>query len=241
MRVFKAIPRRWHLAAVAGLLVSLVGLWLTPVVSGVVRFGTLATIVLLWAAVLPLLWRRPVLRGLVVSLPLVVAVVAVLPARPLDVPELRRAYVRALGSYTGTRYVWGGESPFGIDCSGLVRRGLIDATLSESLRRLDPGLLRASLSLRWHDATARALRDGHRGLVSTYLESPSLREIDRRGLELGDLAVTQDGLHIMAHLGGGEWIEADPGAGKVIRLHEGERSRWLAVPVVILRWNWSAL
>lgn len=34
--------------------------------------------------------------------------------------ELRAALTRAALSYTGTHYRWGGKSPLGIDCSGLV-------------------------------------------------------------------------------------------------------------------------
>ena len=51
----------------------------------------------------------------------------------------------------------------GIDCSGLVTRGLIDADLSVGLRTANPRLLRHGLSLWWHPCTAQDLGDGYGG------------------------------------------------------------------------------
>ncbi|MFN2599036.1 MAG: NlpC/P60 family protein, partial [Pyrinomonadaceae bacterium] len=52
---------------------------------------------------------------------------------------MRRAYIASLESYEGTRYVWGGENSRGIDCSGLVRRGLINADFHEGVVTANPG------------------------------------------------------------------------------------------------------
>jgi cell wall-associated NlpC family hydrolase len=73
--------------------------------------------------------------------------------------ELRTAYLRDLRRYEGTSYVWGGESPLGIDCSGLVRRGLIDTNIRLGVQRFSPLSLRRAASLWWHDCTAQALGD----------------------------------------------------------------------------------
>src|SRR6185436_4505437 len=87
-----------------------------------------------------------------------------LPARePPDADSLGADYVAGLRRYEGTAYVWGGESPLGIDCSGLIRRGLVDALVLRGVARLDAGLVRHGIGLWWNDCTARALGDGNDG------------------------------------------------------------------------------
>ena len=56
-----------------------------------------------------------------------------LPGSPIVESELRDAYVQRMKNLIGTKYVWGGESSRGIDCSGLPRKALRDALLSYAI------------------------------------------------------------------------------------------------------------
>ena len=70
------------------------------------------------------------------------------PGQRTAQPEaLRSAYLRGLARYDGVLYYWGGESPKGIDCSGLVRRGMINGLWCEGFREGRPALLRQTIDL----------------------------------------------------------------------------------------------
>ncbi len=52
------------------------------------------------------------------------------------------------------------------------------------------------------------------------------------------MAVTEDGVHILAYLGDKVWIEADPIYKKVIKVSIPETDNpWFNTPVYILRWQ----
>ncbi len=230
--------RRWWFPATS---IALVVLW-----AGVVALpiGTLLTRALTVAAPLALAvvltvrcWHRRWLRWLPSAVVVVGALGIALPGGPHDRERLRARYLASLRRYEGTRYVWGGENRLGIDCSGLVRNGLINAMAAEGLRSAKAALLRASMRLWWYDCTARALRDGYRAWTRPVLRAAAVRALAVEALRPGDLAVTADGIHVMAYLGGDEWIEADPGLRRVTRLHQDDDNPWLRVPVVVMRWT----
>jgi len=94
------------------------------------KLAWLAAMGIAWAGSTALCWKRRRIRtGLLVS-PLAVTIPFLLPGRAIDPAELRNDYVRRMGRFEGTTYVWGGESRRGIDCSGLPRRAYRDALLS---------------------------------------------------------------------------------------------------------------
>ena len=162
------------------------------------------------------------------------------PGRPYDAAALRAAYLASLRSLTGTKYVWGGENALGIDCSGLVREGMIEATLRSGLLTMNPALLRQSYTIWRYDCSAAQLGDGYDGRTIPLQETPSLAELDYAAVDPGDIAVTDGGAHTLAYLGNRTWIEADPGdyAGKVIQITlPSSRNPWLFVPMRILRWR----
>ena len=54
----------------------------------------------------------------------------------------------------------------------------------------------------------------------------------------GDLAVTADGVHVLAYLGDRTWIEADPTAHEVVEVTLPTSNAWFHVPVVFVRWRY---
>ena len=222
--------------AISGFLIAIA---LYPVSSRLTRYTLLALAFVVWFGLIALLWRRPLARFTLLGLTLLVAGFLAWPSRAVPPAEhLRADYVAALQRYDGVTYYWGGENARGIDCSGLIRRGLIDALLSRGIRSFDPGLIRRAISLWWHDCTARALGEGHRGLTAPVLATPSINALDHSAILPGDLAITANGVHILAYLGEHRWIEADPMANKVITVTVPSKGNiWFDGPVNVTRWS----
>lgn len=133
--------------------------------------------------------------------------------------------------------MWGGESHFGIDCSGLIRRALMDALWWQGLTTANPALWRKAVLLWWYDSSARALRDGYRDQTIVLGRAQSLATLDHSTLLPGDFAVTAYGVHSLAYLGENTWIQADPDAARVIVVDTRHPDHWLRMPVVLLRFT----
>jgi hypothetical protein len=237
-QIFDRINRRqvFRLWCVAWFL--LVVILIQPLGYTLGKLATLLFIGGIWAGSIYLGWRRlPVRIGaLVVTFSMILCLI--LPGRSVDARSLRAEYVHAMQGYTGTPYVWGGENHVGIDCSGLVREGLIQANFRIGIATLNPSLVRQGLAMWWFDLSAIALRDGERGWTTKLFQADSINSIDPSKLLPGDLAATADGIHILAYIGDRKWIEADPGERKTIVVTTPERiNYWFGVPVHILRWQ----
>jgi len=181
--------------------------------------------------------RKPVSYGLI-ALAFLIGAFLVCPGTNNDPRSLQKAYLVSLRSYEGTWFLWGGENRFGVDCSGLVRAGLIKANFQQGLLTLNPGLVRFSLSLWWHDCSAQALGEEYRRQTKRIATAKSINVLEPGKIQPGDLAVTATGVHVLAFLGGNEWIEADPAVGKVVIVKvPADHNPWFQEPVHVIRWT----
>jgi hypothetical protein len=222
------------------LIILCVFLWYYPVTNVSVRVGTITTFLGVCGGLLWLAWPKRVLRWLIGGFYLAVAIFLILPGRrlPEDRQPLRTAYIEAMKSYTGCRYAWGGEGRMGIDCSGLIRRGMEDALMKEGVETLNSTLVRMALDLYWNDTTAAEMKRGYNGRTFPVTQCESLNALDYEPLVPGDLAVTDDGVHVMAYLGNKSWVAADPGEGAVTLFSIPEKKNaYFDRPMTICRWR----
>lgn len=219
----------------------LVALALVPVSYRVTRASGLVLSLMVWFVGLALLWRWRWARFAHLTITVLAGAFFLMPPRAKASSEsLRERYAASLRKYEGVTYYWGGENARGIDCSGLVRRGLINAMISEGMNTLDGGMVRQAATMWWNDCTARALVEP--AWTNSLLESPSINALDHSQIRSGDIAVTANGLHVLAYLGENRWIEADPGIGRVLIAEASAKDNpWLKVPVRICRWRVLAL
>jgi len=208
-----------------------------PVSNRILRGAFICCVLLLAAGLLGFFWRVKWLRFTTLAIVALAIVCFGMPGKQIDNGALRTIYIRSLKKYEGSRYVWGGENRFGIDCSGLVRAGMIDAEFSEAFRTCNPALLRAGTSLWWHDCSARALGEGYRQLTDLLFDAQTINGINDPRLQPGDMAVTDDGIHVLAYLGDKTWIEADPFPRRVLIVSLPTTNQWFDTPVKIVRWR----
>jgi NlpC/P60 family len=220
------------------LLAILVVTLIVPAGNGAIRLLTVGLAIALWLGIAWLWrnWKAAIGGWLVVTL--FSGLFLLLPGAPADPNTLRVDYINSLKTYGDTKYIWGGENHWGIDCSGLIRQGLIRANFLRGIQSANPALVRSAFSMWWFDASAESLKDGYRQWTKPLFAAESINGIAINKLLPGDLAVTADGLHILAYIGDSQWIEADPGILKVITVKVPEpNNRWFQVPVKIVRWQ----
>jgi len=208
-----------------------------PVNIGLTRWGLLLSALALPALASLALLERKAARLIPLGIALLVAVALLAPGREANPDSMKEAYLKALKSYEGCRYVWGGENSFGIDCSGLVRKALLVANVKEGFSTLNPLLLRRALWLWQRDASAKELANGYQGNIERVGDAKKINALEGSKIEPGDLAVTKDGAHVLAFIGESEWIEADPSALKVLRVKAPSDNPWFEMPVSIVRWK----
>ncbi len=215
----------------------LLGIALLPVRNTSLRLALIGGIFTLWAGALFLFWNRLFVRIACLLLAVAGGVLVLLPTRSINTDALRAEYVRSLKSYEDTAYVWGGETRLGIDCSGLIRAGMMDAEIREGLRGPNFVLLRKAASLWWNDFSAKAMSEEYQGRTRRIGESGSLNEVDYTLLQPGDIGVTAGGQHVLAYTGDRTWIMADPKVMKVVSVKAPSDDGWFIQPVTLLRWQ----
>lgn len=220
-------------------LVLFIAVWIFPESRRLTRMMGVGLFFVVWFGLIGLCWRWRVARYGLLAATVLCGGFLLLPARkPIDAEALRADYIAGLRRYDGASYFWGGESPKGIDCSGLIRRGLIDAMFFRGVGTFDAGLVRRSIVLWWNDCTAQVLGETLDGATVYLRETPSINVLDHTTVLPGDLAVTTNGVHIMAYVGDHVWIEADPGLGRVVSLKAPvEDNLWFKGPMRLVRWR----
>ena len=144
--------------------------------------------------------------------------------------SLQSSYLAELQAFEGTRYWWGGENSFGIDCSGLPRKAFFWALLKN-------GRWQESLDLWLYDSSAQALGEEYRQRTLKITTLKSVKE-ECSLLQPGDLAITASGVHVLVYIGHSQWMQADPLKGKVFTAHpELVQCSWFDVPLTIVRWS----
>ncbi|MBN2704631.1 MAG: C40 family peptidase [Pontiellaceae bacterium] len=207
-----------------------------PVGRSIFRLYIAAAIPALWMGAGVLMWRIRWMAYTIWAAALLAGIILLLPGKKPDPAQLRAEYIKQLRDYEGIQYVWGGENRRGIDCSGLVRRALIDSDFQIGITQANPRALRSAIGLWWNDASAQALLNGYLDLTVPLAVAPSINEIESALLP-GDLAVTTDGVHVLAYLGNQQWIEADPADLQVLIVHTPSDNIWFNKPVKLVRWN----
>ena len=235
MKTSKKRAGFWVLAAILILFLAW-SIW-TPIPFGILKIAALFSIFALFSLVV---WnfKRPK-WALLALIP--IFVVGLWPFQAPDAANLRANYLRSLQNYSGTRYVWGGENARGIDCSGLMRRAMIDALISQGFAEKNPSLWREAMAIWWRDCSAREMKNGYGGRTATIFAAKNLNVLDYSQLQSGDLAVMQSGVHVLAFVGGKTWIQADPnlvnGGDKVITTTAPSKNGWFGQEIEICRWR----
>ncbi len=229
--------RRIAIRAWFSLLIIVVAVMIYPVSYRLLRVFIVGAVPVLWCGAVVLTWQRRKYSVALFSVGIMALFFVSLPGRQPIIACLREAYIENLQQFEGTQYVWGGENGRGIDCSGLVRQGMIRANLAIGLRTLNPKHIRNAFELWWHDCSASALQQEYREFTTRLFQAESINTITNQELIAGDIAVTVDGVHVLAYLGSNTWIEADPCVMKVIKIMTPSKNIWFTVPVRIMRWS----
>src|SRR5262245_22084547 len=218
------VNERYRKARAVALISIWVLIWLalflninSPIVNTFKKATLVICVIGIWVVGAAIFWNKKVARRVILAVGIIPMLFLCMPGYRYDKAFLRQEYVNELSKYENVDYVWGGEKRSGIDCSGLIRAGLINADIRQGIIRLNPGLVRAGIYLWWNDSSAYELGSGYKDRAKRIATIKDLEEVDYTVIRPGDFVVKADGTHTMAYLSDKIWIEADPGRMKVIK------------------------
>lgn len=163
----------------------------------------------------------------------------ILGSKPYNTEVLRTYYRNRLVKLQNVKYVWGGETKDGIDCSGLARVALWQAMFKSGLMQANPRLLGSMFWEFWfRDLSAKDLLHEKYGYTRVIGKADKLAGYDTSRLKIGDMAVAGDGVHVLIYMGDDRWTEANPDDQKVVTNQATAQSRrgWFNVNVTFVRW-----
>jgi len=138
------------------------------------------------------------------------------PSKSINSKAISQSYLSKLTSYKDSTYFWGGEAKLGIDCSGLPRKAYRLALLQYGITHFNGRATRLYLEHWWFDTSAQALSESYRDFTKPLPVTGKISQLDNPNLQAGDIAITANKMHALVYLGYNNWIQAEPGAGKVI-------------------------
>ena len=236
-RVFYGPIRKIKYLALVAFIVVYIILWILPAKYTLTRTASALSLVGIYISLLLVSWRIIWVRAGLIAIMMFFAVFLILPIGEVEGQISGESYSTELKKYENTNYVWGGENFIGIDCSGLIRRPLIDLTLRESVKRINPSMLRYGLSLWYNDASARYMATGYDNRIEKLYENLTINDLKNKIVNLGDIAITVNGVHVLAYIGNNEWIQSDPTDMKVTINKSSANSPWFNQPVNIYRFR----
>jgi hypothetical protein len=220
------------------LFVIVITILIFPIGIGILRLGIILGFILLLSSGIYLFWRTIYLTILFLLITIVIFMITLIPGHKENPKQLQNEYVYSLLEYENVRYIWGGENKIGIDCSGLVREGFINANLKVGVQTLNPKLIRRAFFIWWYDCSADALGNSYRQMTTLVSKAQSMDELDYNSIMPGDIIVAEKGFHTFAYLGNNTWIEADPDKGKTITVSSEKKAKeWKGIPIKVVRWS----
>jgi hypothetical protein len=150
--------------------------------------------------------------------------------------ELKTIYLNQLATFNGVPYVWGGENCFGVDCSGLPRKSMINALVIYSIYNLNGTAASRACYYWWNDASALEMVSGYGG--NTKIDS-GIYTINSGipNAVAGDMAITKGGVHVLVYLRADKIIQAEPGIGSVVIDSIPMSNSWYDEKVKLVKWS----
>lgn len=220
------------------LLILLIILFFDPINRTSTKYLFLLTSTLFFITTIYVFKKNLYIKLLTILFSIIFLFIFAFEGKKIEVSVLREQYIKDLEKFENTPYLWGGESIFGIDCSGLIRRGIMDANLKLGIKTLNPLLVREAISMWFYDIAADSMMNEYRNTTQYVFSGKSVNELDYSKILPGDFMVTQNGVHTMAYIGDKIWIEADPGFAKVLKVKVPEKDlMWFKIPTKIMRWK----
>lgn len=202
---------------VLSLLALLAIIFIYPVRTTSTRLAIILLALFPYAYLHIILWRKHHVGKVLLGLSAVILIWALSSYQLKQINPSH--FIKHLQSFEDTKYVWGGETAWGIDCSGLIRQAMVHSYLSS-------GRIGSAFQVWFFDCPAKNFAVQYKDLFAAVVDSGTINTLDHSLLKPGAIAVTKSGLHILAYLGNEQWIQASPNDKKVISKHHLAEDLW---------------